>query len=118
MGKYVTKSEFVEFKAEMMNTVKSAIAEALAPAKKGNGKSGNEGSNAQTQAQRKEAQKQAFERMQAEFAEKQANYKPSASLKKAIKADRTAITWAIAKEKYGFVGTKKSLQALKDELCK
>ena len=52
MGKYVTKGEFVEFKAEMMNAVKAAIAEALAPATKGNGTSGNEGSNAQSHGAR------------------------------------------------------------------
>lgn len=114
MGKYVTRNEFEDFKAEMMNAVKVAIAEALAPAKKGNGKSGNEGKSAQTPEQRKAA----FEQMKAEWAEKQANYKPSASLKKAIQANRAEITFAIAKEKYGFVGTKKSLQTLKDELCK
>lgn len=37
---YVTKAEFVEFKEEMMNAVRTAIAEALAPAKMGNGKAG------------------------------------------------------------------------------
>lgn len=114
MGKYVTRNEFVEFKAEMMNAVKVAIAEALAPAKKGNGKSGNEGKSAQTPEQRKAA----FEQMKAEWAEKRANYKPSTKLVKAIKANQVAITHAIARDEYGFVGTKKDLVALKAKVCK
>lgn len=45
-------------------------------------------------------------------------YKPSQALVKAIKADRASITRKVAVEKYGFVGTKDDLKALKDSICK
>jgi hypothetical protein len=43
-------------------------------------------------------------------------YKPSKALKDAIRKDRASITFAVAKEQYGFVGTKQSLKALKAEV--
>ena len=52
------------------------------------------------------------------WADKRASYKPSQALVKAIKADRASITHKIAKEQYGFVGTKEDLKALKASLCK
>lgn len=52
------------------------------------------------------------------WADKRDAYKPTKALKEAIKANRASITLAVAKEKYGFVGTKKDLQALKDTVCK
>ena len=52
------------------------------------------------------------------WADKRASYKPSQALEKAIKADRASITHKIAKEKFGFVGTKEDLKALKARLCK
>ncbi len=45
-------------------------------------------------------------------------YKPSKALKDAIKADRASITRKVAVEKYGFVGTKDDLKALKESICK
>lgn len=54
---YVTKAEFVEFKEEMMNAVRTAIAEALAPAKMGNGKAVNEGKNTQISEAEKQAKR-------------------------------------------------------------
>lgn len=59
-----------------------------------------------------------FEQMKATWAEKKAAYKPSKALKDAILENRAAITHKVAKEKYGFVGTKKDLQALKESICK
>lgn len=44
-------------------------------------------------------------------------YKPSEALIEAIKRDRAAVTRKVAVEKYGFVGTKEDLRALKDSLC-
>ena len=52
----------------------------------------------------------------AEHAEKMSTYKPSKALKDAIKRDRASITFAVAKEQYGFVGTKQTLKALKAEV--
>lgn len=52
------------------------------------------------------------------FETKREAYKPSKALKDAIKADRASITRKVAKEKYGFVGTKEDLKALKDSICK
>ena len=52
----------------------------------------------------------------AEHAEKMATYKPSKALKDAIRKDRASITFAVAKEQYGFVGTKLTLKALKAEV--
>jgi hypothetical protein len=52
------------------------------------------------------------------WADKRETYKPSKALKDAIKANRALITHKVAKEQYGFVGTKKDLAALKDSICK
>lgn len=52
------------------------------------------------------------------WADKRESYKPSKALKDAIKTDRASITHKIAKEKYGFVGTKDDLKALKASICK
>jgi len=62
--------------------------------------------------------KEAFEQMKATWAEKKASYKPSKALKDAILENRASVTHKVAKEKYGFVGTKKDLQALKESICK
>ena len=43
-------------------------------------------------------------------------YKPSKALKDAIRKDRVSITFAIARDQYGFIGTKDSLKALKAEV--
>lgn len=52
------------------------------------------------------------------WADKRATYKPSKELEKAIKADRASITHKVAKEKFGFVGTKEDLRELKARICK
>lgn len=62
--------------------------------------------------------KEAFDKMCAEWEKAHKKYKPSAELKAAIKADRCAITHKVAKEQYGFIGTKKELIALKESICK
>lgn len=62
--------------------------------------------------------KAAFEQMKQDWTAKREGYKPSKALKDAIKANRASITHKVAKEQYGFVGTKKDLQALKDSICK
>lgn len=49
---------------------------------------------------------------------KRASYKPSKKLISAIKNDRASVTHKVAKDEYGFVGTKADLKALKDEVCK
>lgn len=59
-----------------------------------------------------------LDEVKAEFTKAREAYKPSQALVKAIKADRAAITRKVAKEQYGFVGTKEDLKALKDEICK
>lgn len=64
------------------------------------------------------SRKEAFEQMKATWAEKKASYKPSKALKDAILENRASITHKVAKEKYGFVGAKKDLKALKDSICK
>lgn len=62
--------------------------------------------------------KEAFESMKAGWADKKAAYKPSKELVDAIKANRAAITRKVAKEEYGFIGSKEDLKALKDSICK
>lgn len=57
-----------------------------------------------------------LDEVKAEYEAKHAAYKPSDKLIAAIKADRCKITWKVAKEAYGFVGTKQELKALKAEL--
>lgn len=52
----------------------------------------------------------------AEHAKKMATYKPSKALKDAIRKDRASVTFAVAKEQYGFVGTKQTLKALKEQV--
>ena len=54
-----------------------------------------------------------LDEVKAEWDAKHKAYKPSKELKDAIKADRASITLAVAKEQYGFVGTKAELKALK-----
>lgn len=58
-----------------------------------------------------------FDAMCAEWERKHAAYKPSKALIDAIKANRAQITHEVAKTKYGFVGTRKELKALKDQVC-
>lgn len=54
----------------------------------------------------------------AKFEADRKGYKPSKALKDAIKADRASITRKVAKEQFGFVGTKDDLKALKESICK
>lgn len=54
----------------------------------------------------------------AEWSKSREGYKPSKALVEAIKKDRTSITRKVAKEKYGFIGTKDDLKALKESICK
>lgn len=58
-----------------------------------------------------------LDEVKAEWDKKHKAYKPSKELKEAIKANRASITHAVAKEQYGFVGTKAELKALKDKVC-
>ncbi len=57
-----------------------------------------------------------LDEVKAEWNAKHDAYEPSEELIKAIKANRASITHGIAKEQYGFVGTKKELKALKDKV--
>lgn len=57
-----------------------------------------------------------LDEVKAEWEAKHKAYKPSKELKEAIKHDRASITLAVAKEQYGFVGTKAELKALKDKV--
>lgn len=59
-----------------------------------------------------------FEQMKATWADKKASYKPSKALEDAIRKDRASITHKVAKEQFGFVGTKQDLKALKERICK
>lgn len=59
-----------------------------------------------------------LDEVKAEFTKAREAYKPSKALVDAIKANRAAITRKVAKEQYGFVGTKDDLKALKDSICK
>lgn len=54
----------------------------------------------------------------AKFDKARKGYKPSKALVDAIKKDRASITRKVAVEKYGFVGTKDDLKALKESICK
>ncbi len=54
----------------------------------------------------------------AKFEADRKGYKPSKALVDAIKADRASITRKVAVEKFGFVGTKDDLKALKEKVCK
>ena len=57
-----------------------------------------------------------FDAMCAEWNAKHEAYVPSKELIEAIKHDRASITRKVAKEKYGFVGTKDDLKALKEKV--
>ena len=61
--------------------------------------------------------KERFEQMKADWDAKRKAFEPSKELIEAIKANRASITRKIAKERFGFVGTKEDLKALKDEIC-
>jgi hypothetical protein len=54
-----------------------------------------------------------LDEVKAEWEAKHEAYKPSKKLIDAIKADRASITHKVAKEAYGFVGTKQELKDLK-----
>lgn len=66
----------------------------------------------------KAAWKAKREKALADFESKREGYKPSKKLIEAIKRNRASISRKVAKDEYGFVGTKKDLQALKDSICK
>ncbi len=57
-----------------------------------------------------------LDEVKAEWDKKHKAYKPSKKLIEAIKADRASITHKVAKDEYGFVGTKAELKALKDKV--
>jgi len=57
-----------------------------------------------------------LDEVKAEWEAKHKAYKPSKKLIDAIKADRASVTHKVAKEAYGFVGTKAELKALKDKV--
>ena len=124
---------------ELNSVIAQAVAQALAqgkPAKKATGKAQPkaemvEFTNAKGETKlvskaqaahwdgwRNHGSGKTLDEVKAEFESKKASYKPSSALKDAIKRDRASITRKIAKEQYGFVGTKKDLQALKDSICK
>ena len=127
---------------ELNNIIAQAVASALAQAPtksaKGKGKAKNEKELVEfkkhdgTIVMCTKAQAKAWEKYRDGYtdrvASKEANlkkfesdrkaYKPSKALKDAIKANRALITHKVAKEQYGFVGTKKDLAALKDSICK
>lgn len=102
-GKGKPAVELVEFKKANGETKMVTPAQAEAWGKYRDGASGR---------------KEQFEKMKQEWDSKREGYKPSKALKDAIKTNRAAITHKIAKEQYGFVGTKKDLQALKESICK
>ena len=126
--------------AQVEEIVAQAVAKALAGMQKptttstGKGKAKTETFTKYdgTQVACTPAQKQAWEKSQqgyadriakreqalAKHAQAMSTYKPSKALKDAIKANRAGITFAVAKAQYGFVGTKASLKALKDSICK
>ena len=70
------------------------------------------------EAARNRSNGKTLDEVKAEWNAKHEAYKPSAELIEAIKHDRASITRKVAKEKYGFVGTKDELKALKEQVCK
>ena len=68
-------------------------------------------------ARKRSEGRKSLDEVKAEWEAAHKAYKPSKELKDAIKADRASITHEVAKSKYGFVGTKKELKALKDKVC-
>ena len=132
-------NEIITLTREELNSViAQAVAQALAqgkPAKKATGKAQPKaekvaftkhdgtviyGTAKQVAAWEKWANREykSLDEVKAEFTKARETYKPSQALIKAIKADRASITRKVAKEKYGFVGTKDDLKALKDSICK
>ena len=137
MSKNITLTQ-----AELNSIIASAVASALAqaPSKSAKAKSKGKGSaklveftkHDGTKVKCTEAQAKAWSAYRDGYTDRVANrdkalathqaamstYKPSKALKDAIKANRAAITFAVAKEKYGFVGTKATLKELKESICK
>jgi hypothetical protein len=124
--------------AQVQEIVNQAVAQALASMQKptstgkGKAKTATFTKHDGTTVACTPAQKQVWEKHRDSYADRMANreqalakhaqamstYKPSKALKDAIKADRASITFAVAKAQYGFVGTKQTLKALKDSICK
>lgn len=130
----MAKRTFTE--AQVQKMIADAIAQALAAkpstAGKGKAKTATFTKHDGTKVACTPAQAEAWTKYRDGYADRQANkeanlqawatkrqaYKPTEAFKKAIKADRASITLAVAKEKFGFVGTKNDLKALKDSICK
>ena len=122
--------------AQVQEMINQAIAQALAAkpttAGKGKAKTATFTKHDGTKVACTPAQAEAWTKYRDGYADRQASkeanlqawatkreaYKPSKALKDAIKANRAAITLAVAKAQYGFVGTKADLKALKDSICK
>ena len=124
--------------AQVQAIVAKAVAEALASAKKpttsGKGKAKlvefkkHDGTTVQCTQAQADAWTKYRDGYTDRVASKEANlakfeadrkaYKPTKALKDAIKTNRAAITLAVAKAQFGFVGTKADLKALKDSICK
>lgn len=102
-GKGKPASELVEFKKADGTTVMATPKQATAWEKWRSGSS---------------ERKEQFEQVKKEWQSKREGYKPSKALEDAIKADRCAVTHKVAKETYGFVGTKDDLKQLKARICK
>lgn len=69
------------------------------------------------EAARNRSNGKTLDEVKAEWEAKHKAYKPSAEFIEAIKSNRASITLEVAKTKFGFVGTKKELKALKDQVC-
>ena len=102
-GKAKNEKELVEFKKHDGTTVMCTKAQAAAWEKYRDGYTDRVAS--------KEANLKKFE------SDRKA-YKPSKALVDAIKKDRASVTRKVAVEKYGFVGTRDDLKALKERICK
>ena len=68
------------------------------------------------EAARNRSNGKSLDEVKAEWNAKHEAYKPSEELIAAIKRDRASITRKVAKEQYGFVGTKDDLKALKEQV--
>ena len=100
-----TRFDSIEAKIDLILASKNK------PANKGKG---SKTSPASAPAKRTpEERAQAFEQMKVEWGKKRDAYQPSTKLINAIKKDRCSITHKVAKTKYGFIGTKSDLDALK-----
>jgi len=111
--------------ADLTKSINALVKTLTQQPKSGNGSRASKPSPAPKKTSKKSPKKgkgkntqPSFEERMVEWGKQRDAYQPSTKLINAIKKDRCSITHQVAKTKYGFIGTKNDLDALKAKVCK